>query len=356
MCSTTLVIASKSFTEDIFILNGMKQSWSTRLLTVLHTLQAQANDYIDEDTGHVIIKSNEWSSIHLHIISSNNFPTAAGLASSASGFACFTKALSILYNIKERFPNELTTYARQGSGSACRSIYGGWVAWWYGGKKDDGSDSTAEQIVDETYWPDIRVIILVASSKQKETGSTEGMQRTVETSDLLRYRCSDIVQSRMTDMIHAIKQRDFPRFAELTIRDSNQFHATCLDTYPPIFYLNDTSIDVIRLINVYNRMKHCTSAAYTFDAGPNAVIYCLKHDFYTLLYICQQYFGVDTPLHDPTNLHNDKDKHIDMDLVKSVLNELKSKPQHVSISEIILTKSGKGAECKGKRMTFQSAK
>ena len=62
---------------------------------------------------------------------------------------------------------------------------------------------------------------------------------------------------------------------KITMQDSNQFHATCLDTYPPIFYMNDISKAIIRLVHVLN--DHCgrVVAAYTFDAGPNAVIYTL---------------------------------------------------------------------------------
>ena len=75
-------------------------------------------------------------------------------------------------------------------------------------------------------------------------------------------------------MICAIKSKDFERFGQMTMKDSNQFHAVCLDTYPPIFYLNDTSRDIIRILTAYNAYQREICAAYTFDAGPNAVIYC----------------------------------------------------------------------------------
>jgi diphosphomevalonate decarboxylase len=83
-------------------------------------------------------------------------------------------------------------------------------------------------------------------------------------------------------MEKAILDKDFTKFTELTIKDSNQFHAVCLDTYPPIFYLNQTSkriIDVCHRINDF-AMKNGQPpiAAYTFDAGPNAVIYCLEEN------------------------------------------------------------------------------
>lgn len=59
------------------------------------------------------------------------------------------------------------------------------------------------------------------------------------------------------------------------MQDSNQFHAVCQDTYPPIFYMNDMSKSIIRLVHVINAFYGSIKAAYTFDAGPNAVIYCL---------------------------------------------------------------------------------
>lgn len=71
----------------------------------------------------------------------------------------------------------------------------------------------------------------------------------------------------------AYKAKDFPAFGVLTMRDSNQFHATCLDTFPPIFYLNEVSRRIIHLVHAYNHHAGRVQAAYTFDAGPNAVIF-----------------------------------------------------------------------------------
>ncbi|KAF7094231.1 hypothetical protein CFC21_096556 [Triticum aestivum] len=128
---------------------------------------------------------------------------------------------------------------RQGSGSACRSIYGGFVKWCMG-KNDDGSDSMAVQLVDESHWDDLVIIIAVVSSKQKETSSTSGMRDTIETSPLLQYRAQTVVPSRILKMEEAIKNCDSESFARLTCADSNQFHVVCLDTSPPMFYMNDT--------------------------------------------------------------------------------------------------------------------
>ncbi|KAF8395385.1 hypothetical protein HHK36_019331 [Tetracentron sinense] len=166
---------------------------------------------------------------------------------------------------------------RQGSGSACRSLYGGFVKWVMG-KDANGSDSVAVQLADEKHWDDLVIIIAVASSRQKETSSTTGMHESVETSTLLQHRSKEVVPKRVLQMEEAIRNRDFPSFAQLTCADSNQFHAVCLDTYPPIFYMNDTShrqqvcFRIINYIEKWNRYEGTPQVAYTCDAGPNVVL------------------------------------------------------------------------------------
>jgi len=251
-------------------LNGKKEKFGSRLLAVIKALQARAEDLYDEEKK-VIIPKAEWKDYKLQIVSHNNFPTAAGLASSASGFACFTQCLASLYGVN----GDLTAIARQGSGSACRSLHAGWVMWRMGERKD-GADSIAEQVKPDTHWEDIRILILVAEAGPKETPSTEGMQLSVETSMLLKHRAERLVHERLDKLKQAVINKDFQTFARLTMEDSNQFHAVCLDTYPPILYLNDTSRRVIHLVHALNEASGAIVAAYTFDAGPNAVIYTLK--------------------------------------------------------------------------------
>jgi diphosphomevalonate decarboxylase len=161
MQSRTTILASKSFDSDEMWLNDKHEdiAKSTRLTNVLREIRLRATDFEDAD-GNVLVKKEDWPQYHIHVISHNNFPTAAGLASSASGYACFTKCLAGLYGFKEEFDGELSMVARQGSGSACRSLYGGFVAWNMG-EKDDGSDSYAVQVAPESHWPEMRVIILV---------------------------------------------------------------------------------------------------------------------------------------------------------------------------------------------------
>lgn len=232
------------------------------------------------------------SGLHIHIVSYNNFPTAAGLASSASGFAALVSSIAQLYELPVS-PSKLSLIARQGSGSACRSLFGGYVAWEQG-SAPDGSDSYAVEVAPQSHWPDIHALICVVNDEKKGTSSTSGMQRTVETSPLLQHRIKEVVPQRMRDISKAILEKDFDSFARITMADSNQFHAVALDTEPPIFYMNDVSRSIIALIVEYNRLSLESGggykAAYTYDAGPNAVIYAPKENIKEITQLILSYF------------------------------------------------------------------
>lgn len=210
----------------------------------------------------------------IHICSENNFPTAAGLASSAAGYACLVYCLACVYGVRNE---ELTAIARMGSGSACRSMLGGFVHW-RKGNATDGSDSIAVQIAPPDHWPEMRVLIFVVNDTRKKISSSAGMQLSVKSSSILKYRASDCVPSRVTLMTKAIQEKNFQVFGELTMKESNQFHAVCLDTYPPCYYMNDISHTLSTLVHKYNDDAGEIRAAYTFDAGPNACVYILEKD------------------------------------------------------------------------------
>lgn len=270
LSATTTVAVSPGFESDRMWLNGKEISLSGgRYQNCLREIRSRAEDLEDEKKG-VKISKDDWKKLHVHIASFNNFPTAAGLASSAAGFACLVYSLAKLMNVKDDL-GPLSAIARQGSGSACRSLYGGFVKWKMG-IDANGSDSLAVQLTSDKHWEDLVIIIAVVSSRQKETSSTTGMHESVETSTLLQHRAKVIVPGRILQMEEAIRNRDFKSFAQLTCSDSNQFHAVCLDTSPPIFYMNDTSHRIINLVERWNRSEGTPQVAYTFDAGPNAVL------------------------------------------------------------------------------------
>ncbi|KAK9877226.1 hypothetical protein WA026_016973 [Henosepilachna vigintioctopunctata] len=282
MCAKTSIVCSPDLTETKFWLNGeLQPTDSKRFQNCLREIKKLVNPNL------------EYLSWNLSICSENNFPTAAGLASSAAGYACLVYALAKIYEIN----GNISSIARMGSGSACRSIFGGWVRWQMG-NTTDGSDSLAVQIAPETHWPEMRVLVLVVNDKTKTYSSTSGMKTSVETSTLLKHRAANIVPQRTKEMITAIKNKDYKTFAKLTMQDSNQFHAVCLDTYPPCFYLNDTSRAIIELIHFYNQNKGETKVAYTFDAGPNACLYLLEKDVAEVIAMINYVFP-------PTSLKSD---------------------------------------------------
>lgn len=231
------------------------------------------------------------SKFSIRICSRNNFPTAAGLASSAAGYACLVYALGSLFGIEDKA--ELCQLARMGSGSAIRSIFGGYVQWIAG---DNSDNSVATQIVDHKYWPQVRVLVLVVNDEKKETGSTLGMQNSYRTSTLIHHRAQQVVPKRISDIKEAILKRDFNTFAEITMKDSNQFHAIAQDTWPPIRYMSDTSWEVVRLVHSLNEHYGTNKIAYTFDAGPNACLYLLEDVLPDIFAALNEFFPNDVEL------------------------------------------------------------
>merc|ERR1712226_610991 len=132
--------------------------------------------------------------------------------------------------------------------------------------------SRAVQLFPENHWPELRVLILVFSSAQKANSSTGGMQKSVETSELLKARLN-CVTKRLEDLKVAIEGKDFEKFGEICMKESNQLHAICLDTYPPISYLNTQSFELINTIHAFNNHYRRILASYSFDAGANGFLF-----------------------------------------------------------------------------------
>ena len=224
-----------------------------------------------------VIRSKAGVKHRAHIVSINCFPTAAGFASSASGLAALacaaSKAAGLTLTTKE-----LSILARLGSGSATRSVMGGFVEWTQG-KKADGSDSIAVQIAPAEHWPEMRLVSVVLDETKKKVSSRAGMKQTIATSALYKARM-EYLPPIIKKMEEAIRNRNFERFAELTMQDSDNMHAVMLDTKPPIVYMNDKSHEIADAVIALNESNgnEKTIAAYTFDAGPNAHIYTTEEN------------------------------------------------------------------------------
>ena len=216
------------------------------------------------------------------IESKNNFPVAAGFASSASGFSAlavaFAKAMEKLGNLKRLDDRKLSVLARLGSGSATRSIpsKGGLVIWHRGWDNEKSEDkvsklSFAETLYKPSHFKDLVVIYVKVEAGEKKVKSRAGMKESVKTvKDYWKW--VDYEEKKLLpDMLNAIKFRKWIELFDMVKRASDSFHSICLKTNPPIRYLNDTSQEIIESI------KPLEYAAYTFDAGPNAVVFALKN-------------------------------------------------------------------------------
>jgi diphosphomevalonate decarboxylase len=271
--SKTSVVLTDKITEDELYLNGKKSDFSStpRLINVLESVRATCPP--------------EMAKLKAFIISENNFPTAAGMASSASGYCALSAALVRAFQSTA----DVSVLARIGSGSACRSAYGGFVKWLMG-KEADGSDCRAEQFVDHTYWPEMQVLCAVLKGEQKDVSSTSGMQLSLKTSPMMAERIASVVPRRMEEVSVAVRERDFERFAEITMLDSDDLQQVCATTIPKIQYATEDSYAMIKLIHAFNKAKGKRVLAYTFDAGANCFMFTLRKDLPEVLAMLLAHF------------------------------------------------------------------
>src|SRR5512142_129013 len=204
---------------------------------------------------------------HAEVMSENNFPSGTGIASSASAFAALALAGSVAagLNLNEQ---ELSRLARRGSGSASRSIPGGFVEW-QAGTSDE--DSFAFSIAAPDHWDLVDCVALI-SAAHKKTGSTEGHAIT-DTSPLQAARLADAPR-RLEICRHAILERDFSTFASIIELDSDMMHAVMMTSTPALHYWKPASLEVMQCVRQW-RMEGIP-ACYTVDAGPNVHVICLE--------------------------------------------------------------------------------
>ena len=210
--------------------------------------------------------------LYAEVTSMNKVPTAAGFASSASGFAALAAATAkaLELNLSKQ---DLSRFTRQGSGSACRSVYGGFVEW-EKGEANDGSDSFAIQIAPQDHW-DIRIAAVVLTAKEKDVSSRVGMKRTVDTSVFY----DGWLESLPADL-HAIKDgikaRDFEKVGSIAEANCLKMHATTLGANPPFTYWQDNTMSVMQAVQELR--KENVPAYFTIDAGPNVKVLYLPED------------------------------------------------------------------------------
>ena len=211
----------------------------------------------------------QWAgqSCKAQVITRNDGPTAAGLASSASGFAALAAAAAAAYGL-QLSPRDLSRLARRGSGSACRSIFGDFAIWHAG---EDDASSFAEPVVNGGL--DVAMVMAVVNAGQKSISSRVAMRRTVETSP---FNAAWVAQNPhdLQAMQTAIAQGDFTRVGELTEINALRMHANMLGAVPPVRYF---SADTMRILDAVAAMRASGLEAYaTMDAGPNVKVLCQR--------------------------------------------------------------------------------
>ncbi len=212
-----------------------------------------------------IVRRMAGFNLHAAVSSENNFPAGAGIASSASAFAALALAASRAAGL-DLDEVQLSRLARRGSGSACRSVPGGFVEWLPG---ESDADSYAVSIAPPQHW-DLVDCIAMVSTGHKATGSTRG-HTLAGTSPLQSARVEDAPR-RLTLCREALLRRDFTVFAEIVELDSALMHAVMMTSTPPLFYWQPATLSILQAVRLA-RARGLPACA-TVDAGPNVHVIC----------------------------------------------------------------------------------
>jgi len=202
------------------------------------------------------------------VISSNSFPSGAGLASSASGFAALTVAAARALGL-DLTPRELSRWARRGSGSAARSVFGGYVEW-LAAERD--ADSFAVQIAPPEHWP-VCDCIAIVSPNAKAVGSTRG-HALAKTSPLYEGRVAQVARE-LPRLRRAIAERDFATLGEIAEADALSMHAVMLTSQPSLLYWSPETITLMRAVRAWR--EEGMPVYFTIDAGPNVHVLTLPY-------------------------------------------------------------------------------
>jgi diphosphomevalonate decarboxylase len=207
------------------------------------------------------------------VMTENNFPSGAGIASSASAFAALALAGSKAAGL-DLSESELSRLARRGSGSASRSIPDGFVEWQVGTTDED---SYAFSIAKPDHWK-LTDCIAIVSASHKKTGSSEG-HAIAPTSLLQAARVADAPR-RLDLCRNAILNKDFDAFASIVELDSDMMHAVMMTSTPALHYWKPESLSVMNAVRQWR--GDGLPVCYTVDAGPNVHVICTDSEVHTV--------------------------------------------------------------------------
>ena len=218
----------------------------------------------------------EMAALSATVTSTNTVPTAAGLASSASGFAALAGAAAAAFGL-DLSPRDLSRLARRGSGSASRSVFGDFVIWHAGDltSPERGDLTSFAQPLPAAPDLDVAMAVVVLNAGPKSIGSREAMAHTVATSPYfpawVEHTDDDVAEAA-----DAIAVGDLPRLGEIAEASALRMHATMLAARPAVRYLAPASLEVLDVVAALRASG--TGAWATMDAGPNVKVLCARSD------------------------------------------------------------------------------
>lgn len=206
----------------------------------------------------------------LRIATSNNFPTGAGIASSASGFSALALAFALRFEQALDSPAVSHLARLSGSGSAARSVLGGFVQW----PGDVGYPaSPAQQLFAAQHWP-LHDLIAVVDAGHKTISSRLGHQ--LATSSPFYSTRLSLLPERLETVRQAILNRDFNTLADAVEREAVELHMVAMTSQPPIFYWQPATLRILARVRQL-RLEGLQVCA-TVDAGPNVHVLCTPRD------------------------------------------------------------------------------
>lgn len=214
-----------------------------------------------------LVRARAGMSLRAEVVSANDFPTASGLASSASAYAALALAASRAAGL-DLDARALSVLARRGSGSAARSIHGGFVRM-RAGTRDDGSDAWAEPVDPAHDWPLRMVIAVVGGGKVKAHGSRDAMEHCARTSPLYPGWLS-CVPGDLERAALAIRDRDLDGLGQVAEASALAMHAAALASRPAIVYWQPATLACMDAVRELRGAG--VPAYYTMDAGPHVKV------------------------------------------------------------------------------------
>jgi diphosphomevalonate decarboxylase len=199
------------------------------------------------------------------VVTTLNFPPSTGLSSSASGFAALTLATSYALglNLSEK---ELSILARQGSGSACRSIPDGFVEWIDGNSSES---SYSISLYPPDYW-NLKDIVVVVTSDKKEIPTTQGMKG-IKKSPFYQTRMLNIKQ-KIRLCKESLKNRDFEKLGQLSESEALEMHAVMITQQPPLIYWTSGTLQLMKYVQKWRREG--ILCYFTINTGQNIHLLC----------------------------------------------------------------------------------